>query len=98
MTLEVDVIFGDDGKPALDENGRVRVKYTWTASHDGHTDDDGCGVIETGPARGVVRLDDGTAYDVTPDLVEHLPGHHVELTEKIRENHRLRGSLPEVFG
>jgi hypothetical protein len=55
---------------------------------------EGGGHVLTGPAAGSVRLSDGTVYDVTPDVVAHLPGHAGPLVHHIERMHELAGGLP----
>jgi hypothetical protein len=43
------------------------------------------GVIVTGPVTGVVTVSDGTQYDVSPEYIEHKPGHAEEICNLIKE-------------
>jgi hypothetical protein len=73
----------------LNENGTPHVEYTFDGS-DGME-----GVLVTGPVKGEVVLADGTRYDVTPEVIEHKPGHaglishHIE--RKLEQAGELRG-------
>jgi hypothetical protein len=78
---------------ALNENGTPRVKYTYTADHPGHVEDDGCGVLYTGPVKGTVVLSDGTRYDVGPEAIEFLPGHDGPICHHIELIHQAAGVL-----
>jgi hypothetical protein len=72
------------------ENGTPKIKYTFDGS-DGME-----GVVVTGPAKGTIVLADGTVYDVTPEVIEHKPGHAQEITEKIEDLLRASGKLAEI--
>ena len=82
----------------LNENGTPRVKWTW----DGSDMPEGSGVLVTGPVKGEIVLKDGTRYDVTPEVIEHLPGHGgpiVHYIEKrLEEQGRLRVLQPAGDG
>jgi hypothetical protein len=64
----------------LNENGTPRVGYTW----DGSDMPEGSGLVVTFSAKGTVMLKNGHVYDVTAQVIEHLPGdsgpliHHIE--------------------
>lgn len=66
---------------ALNENGTPRIGYLW----DGSDLPEGSGVLDTGPAKGIVVLEDGTAYDLTPRVIEHAPGHGEQLVQAIQK-------------
>jgi hypothetical protein len=71
----------------LDENGRPVVEWVFDGS-DGHE-----GVLLTGPVRGEVVLKDGSRYDVSPEVIEHLPGHAGPLTHHIERKLEETGQL-----
>jgi hypothetical protein len=50
----------------------------------------------TGPATGVVTLEDGTTYDVTPDLIQVAAGHGVKVGYHIAKKHEVTGKLTEL--
>lgn len=52
------------------------------------------GILLTGPVAGIVQLNDGTVYDVTPEVIEHAPGHAEALLFHIDEMHKAAGRLP----
>lgn len=56
------------------------------------------GVIKTGPVSGSVRLKDGTAYDVTPEFIEHAPGHGGRIAHHIAKIHEASGRLATFQG
>jgi hypothetical protein len=74
----------------IDGNGRPIVEYSFDGS-DGME-----GVIITGPAKGEIVLSDGTRYDLTPEVIEHLPGHAGPITHHIERQHELSGKLAEL--
>lgn len=41
---------------------------------------EGGGHVMPGPTAGIVKLSDGSVYDITPEFVPHLPGHAGPLT------------------
>lgn len=87
MSLDIEVMYESDGTtPRTDDRGQVLKSYTWNATHPGHVDGDGCGLMFTGPiATGTVTLSSGNSYDVTPEAIEYLPGdagpivHYIEI-------------------
>jgi hypothetical protein len=54
---------------------------------------EGGGVILTGPVSGSIKLKDGTIYDVTPELIEHAPGHAGPICHHIAKIHEASGRL-----
>ncbi len=82
----------------LNENGTPRVAWTYSADHPGHVEDDGCGVVVTGPVKGTVVTADGTRYDVTPEVIEHLPGHGPEIVAEIEKLLESSGQLTAIRG
>lgn len=73
----------------LNENGTPHVEYVW----DGTDMPEGSGVLITGPAKGEVVLRDGTRYDVTPEVIEHLPGHAGPISHHIERQLESSGQL-----
>ncbi len=78
----------------LNENGTPRVLWTW----DGSDMPEGSGVLVTGPVKGEVVLKDGTRYDVTPEVIEHLPGHGGPLAHHIERRLEESGQLRALRG
>lgn len=71
----------------LDATGRPIMNYIFDGS-DGME-----GVLFTGPVRGSVTLSDGTSYDLTPEVIEHLPGHAGPLCHHIERRLEESGQL-----
>lgn len=61
--------------------------YTWDDS------DGAAGVLRTGPISGSVQLADGTVYDVSPDVIDHAPGHAQAIAYQIAKVHERTGRL-----
>ena len=57
----------------------------------------GHGLVLTGPVAGTVELADGTTYDVTPECIEHAPGHAEAILFHIDEMHRKGGTFGPDF-
>ena len=74
----------------LNENGTPRIEWTFDGS-DGME-----GVIVTGPVKGLIVTAAGTRYDVTPEVIEHKPGHAAEITEQIEHLLRSSGQLAKI--
>lgn len=74
----------------LDENGRPVIDWAFDNS-DGME-----GVMITGPAKGEVVLKDGTRYDLTPEVIEHRPGHAGPIAHHIERQHEATGKLAEL--
>lgn len=86
MTMERTQIGSkDDGAPI------------WHYDYKGHPDDvegNTGGLILTGPISGKVTLSDGTEYDVTPEVIEHAPGHYGPIAHHIDKMHEELGGVP----
>ena len=54
------------------------------------------GVIATGPVQGLVTLKDGTQYDVTPEYIEHAPGHAGAICHHIEKLLEASGRLGQI--
>jgi hypothetical protein len=71
-------------------DGTPKYAYTYTGDPDG-------GLLITGPVSGTVRLADGTAYNVTPEVIEHGPGHAGPICHHIEVMHQESGFLGADF-
>lgn len=74
-----------------DDNGRPVIEYAFD-NEDGQWE----GVLLTGPAKGSVTLADGTVYDVTPEVIEHLPGHAGPISHHIAKQLEATGQLRQI--
>jgi hypothetical protein len=59
--------------------------------YEGHPDG---GLMFTGKVAGTVMLSDGTAYNVTPDVIETAPGHAGGILHHIEKMHEASGDIP----
>lgn len=59
-----------------------------------HYESDGA-VLITGPIYGTVTTEDGTAYDVSDQVIEIDPAHAGELAHKIGVHHEETGDHPD---
>jgi hypothetical protein len=55
---------------------------------------EGGGILLTGPIAGAITLADGSAYDVTPGVIHHLPGHAGPILHHIEKIHESLGGVP----
>lgn len=67
--------------------GTSRYEY----DYDGHPDG---GLMLTGPIATTITLKDGTVYDVTPEVIEHAPGHAGPILHHIEKFHEEMGGIP----
>lgn len=74
-----------------DDAGRPVIEYAFD-NEDGHWE----GVLLTGPAKGLVTLADGTVYDVSPEVIEHLAGHAGPISHHIAKQLEASGQLRAI--
>lgn len=75
----------DDGSPIF--------HYTYLGQ-DGDVEGNTGGLLLTGPITGTITLSDGTHYDVSPEVIEHAPGHAGAIVHHIDKLHEENGGLP----
>jgi hypothetical protein len=85
--VKIEIERDAEGQPVWTEGGGPHLRIEHDGPHGG-------GIIMTGPVKGRITLEDGTTYDVTPDFIEHAPGHAEALCEAIRQRHIASGHLP----
>ncbi len=71
-------------------NGTPKYHYEYNGHPDG-------GILLTGQVAGIVYLKDGTSYDVTPEAIEHAPGHAGPICHYIELIHEETGLLGPDF-
>ncbi len=73
-------------------DGSPHFLYDFTCP-DGHTEDGSCsaGLLLTGPISGTVALKDGTAYSVTPEVIEFAHDHEGGIQHHIEKMHEAAG-------
>jgi hypothetical protein len=71
----------------VNDDGTPRYHYLYEGDGDG-------GVLLTGKTvAGTVTLADGTVYDITPEVIEHAPGHAGPICHHIELIHEERGTF-----
>jgi hypothetical protein len=79
-----------DGRNA---DGTPHIHNEWTPL-EGQTETH---VVQTGPVRGLVILDDGTKYDVSPDHIQVSgPAHRDAVCFHIAKMHEASGQLTDI--
>jgi hypothetical protein len=77
----------------INANGTPHINWVW----DGSSLPEGSGCLVTGPdVSGIIRLKDGTTYDVTPEVIEHAPGHAGPICHHIEKILEASGRLGEL--
>jgi hypothetical protein len=81
-------------------DGSPHFLYTYACDHGCEANGGACtgGLLLTGPISGTVGLKDGTLYSVTPDVIEHGPGHSGQILHHIEKMHEKASTFTNVDG